>query len=118
MAPPDWVLAVFHELDSKRYGPGLDILTEDAEVQLGVHVWRGREIVREWLRAANVAVESVHRVHGFWDGGSVKILRGEITVTSSDTGQLATPAIRHFLDMDQDDRTKVRRWVGAFGPIS
>lgn len=46
--------------------------------------------------------------------------RGEVMaiVILSDSGQVATSAIGHFLDMDENDRTKVRRWVGAFGPLS
>lgn len=115
--PPDWVVAVFEELDSKRYGAGLDVLAEDVEVQLGMHVWRGREAVREMLRDSSAAAESHHRVHEFWDGGSLKIARGEVTVTSSDTGQAVTVANAHFLYMDEHDRTKVRRWIGAFGPL-
>lgn len=109
-------MAVFDELDPKRYGAGLDVLAADAEVQLGLHLCRGRETVREGFRAMNAAVGGHHRLHEFWDGGSLKALRGEITVTSSDTGRGAAPAVGHFLDEDENDRTEVRRRIGAFGP--
>jgi len=114
---PEWVLAFFRELDAKTYGAGFDILTTDAEAQLGVHRWSGREAIRESLRASNESVDSGHQVHEFWDGGSVKILRGEIAYTVRATGRCTTSVISHFLYMDEDDPTQVRRWIGAFGPL-
>lgn len=116
-APADRVLALFEELDPKRYGLGFGVLCGDVEVQLGMHLWQRRENVRERLRASGAAAESRHRVHEFWDAGSVTVARGEVTVTSSETGQAVTAANANFLDMDEHDLTKMRRWFGAFGSL-
>lgn len=116
--PPHWVTAFFHELDARTSGAGFDILADDADAQLGVHRWRGREAIREGLRAPDTGADSRHEVHEFWDGGPVKILRGELVVTARATGEVVRSAIGHFLYMDAHDPTKVRRWVGAFGPTA
>lgn len=115
---PEWVVAFFDELDGRTYGAGLDILAEDAEAQLGAHRWRGREAIREGLRAPDTGVDSRHEVHEFWDGGPVKVLRGELVVTVRDTGQVVRSAIGHFLYMDERAPALVRRWIGALGPLA
>ncbi|GJG89365.1 hypothetical protein tb265_45460 [Gemmatimonadetes bacterium T265] len=48
-------------------------------------------------------------MHGFWDGGPVKVLRGELVATLRDTGQVVRSAIGHFVYMDERAPAVVRR---------
>src|ERR1700722_9240867 len=51
MVPPEWLLAMWKEIDDKTFGKGFDCFAEDAVCNLGVADWHGREAIRENLRA-------------------------------------------------------------------
>jgi hypothetical protein len=115
--PPQWVLDFWEGIDSKIFGESFDLLTEDAQLQLGVGHWQGCETIREMLRNSNLGVDTKHEVHEFWDAGLVKTVRGEMILTRQDTGKTARTTIGHFLYMDERDLSRVRRWIGSFGPV-
>ena len=48
---PNWLLAMWKEIDDKTFGAGFDCFTEDAICNLGVADWQGREAIRANLRA-------------------------------------------------------------------
>ena len=50
-AAPEWLLAMWKEIDDKTFGKGFDCFAEDAVCNLGVADWHGREAIRENLRA-------------------------------------------------------------------
>jgi len=47
------------------------------------------------------------------------MFRGVVDMTPDNrSGPTAHPTMTHFFYMDETDNTKVRRWVGAVGPVS
>ena len=119
MEPPEWLLAFWKEIDDKTFGKGFDYLVEDATCNLGVADWHGREKIRENLRAfIDTGFTALHHVVEYWDGGSLKVFRGTVTMTPDDkTKPMVKPVMTHFFYMDEKDPSKVRRWFGSVGPI-
>jgi hypothetical protein len=117
-APPEWLLAMWKEIDEKTFGKGFDCFAEDAICNLGVADWHGREAIRENLRAfIDQGLTAHHDVLEYWDGGSLKIFRGIVTMTFDDSSKSTVkPTMAHFFYMDQKDPSKVIRWMGAVGP--
>jgi hypothetical protein len=120
MPAPDWLLAFWKEIDDKTFGPGFDCLAEDAICNLGVADWHGRETIRANLRAfIDTGFTALHDVVEYWDGGALKMFRGIVTMTPDDPARpVVKPTMTHFFYMDDADPTKVRRWVGAVGPVA
>jgi SnoaL-like domain len=120
MEPPPWLLAFWKEIDDKTWGKGFDCFAEDAVAHLGVSDWRGREGIRASLRAfVDKGFTAHHDVVEYWDGGSLKVFRGFVTMNPNDPNQPAVkPAMTHFFYMDKDNSTKVARWYGSVGPTA
>lgn len=118
--PPEWLLAFWKEIDDKTFGEGFDCLVEDATCRLGVAEWNGRETIRQSLRAfIDTGFTAHHDVTEYWDGGSLKVFRGIVTMTPDDrTKKRVRPVMTHFFYMDQADPTKVRSWIGSVGPTA
>jgi len=119
MAPPEWLLAMWKDIDDKTFGKGFDCFAEDAVCNLGVADWHGRETIRENLRAfIDTGFTAYHEVVEYWDSPSLKIFRGTVAMTFDDPGMTPKkPTMAHFFYMDEADPTKVSRWVGAVGPV-
>jgi hypothetical protein len=117
-AAPEWLLAMWKEIDDKTFGAGFDCFADDAICNLGVADWHGREQIRENLRAfIDTGFTAHHEVTEYWDGGALKVFRGTVTMTFSDQKTpTAKPTMAHFFYMDARDPSKVSRWVGAVGP--
>lgn len=117
-APPEWLLAMWKEIDDKTWGKGFDCFAEDAECRLGVAEWNGREQIRESLRAfVDKGFTAHHDVVEYWDGGSLKIFRGIVTMKFDDPSmKTVKPVMTHFFYMDDKDPSKVSRWFGSVGP--
>ena len=117
--PPQWLLAFWKEIDDKTFGAGFDCLAEDAVCRLGVAEWKGREQIRENLRAfIDTGFTALHNVEEYWDGGSLKVFRGTVTMTPDDRSKpVIHPAMTHFFYMDEKDPGKVGRWFGSVGPV-
>src|SRR5215468_4398923 len=118
--PPEWLLAFWKEIDDKTFGKGFDCFTDDAICNLGVADWHGREAIRANLKAfIDTGFTALHHVTEYWDGGFLKMFRGVVDMTPDDrSGPTVHPTMTHFFYMDGTDNTKVRRWVGAVGPVS
>ena len=118
-AAPAWLLAFWREIDDKRWGDGFDCLAEDAVCNLGVADWHGRETIRDNLRKfVDGGFTAHHDVLEYWDGGSLKVFRGTVTMVPDDGGPTVRPTMTHFFHMDEADPTKVKRWYGAVGPTA
>lgn len=117
--PPDWLIAFWKEIDDKTFGAGFDCFSEDAICRLGVAEWNGREEIRNNLRAfIDTGFTALHNVVEYWDGGSLKVFRGIVTMTPDDkTKSVVHPVMTHFFYMDERDPSKVRQWFGSVGPI-
>lgn len=118
-APPAWLLAFWKEIDNKTFGKGFDCFAEDATCNLGVADWHGREQIRQNLRAfIDTGFTALHDVVEYWDGGSLKVFWGTVTMTPDDKSKpVVRPVMTHFFYMDEQDPSKVRRWIGSVGPI-
>ncbi len=118
--PPDWLLAMWKEIDDKTFGKGFDCFSEDAICNLGVADWHGRESIRASLKAfIDTGFRTHHQVVEYLDGGALKVFRGIVTMTPDDrTRPVVRPTMTHFFQMDPSDHTKVTRWYGAVGPVS
>jgi len=82
---PEWLLAFWKEIDDMTFGQGFDCFLEDATCRLGVAEWNGREVIRESLRAfIDTGFTALHDVTEYWDGGSIKVFRGIVTMTPDD----------------------------------
>ena len=118
-APPAWLLDFWREIDDKTWGKGFDCFAPDAIANLGVSDWHGREAIRENLRAfIDTGFTAHHDVVEYWDGGSLKVFRGIVTMTPDDRGKPVVKLVMtHFFYMDDADPTKVRHWYGSVGPV-
>ena len=118
--PPDWMLAMWKEIDDKTFGKGFDCFREDAICNLGVADWHGREAIRANLKAfIDTGFTAHHEVVEYLDGGALKVFRGVVTMTPDDKSRpVARPTMTHFFYMDPNDHTKVTHWYGAVGPVS
>src|SRR5258707_4994071 len=118
--PPEWLLAFWKEIDDKTFAEGFDCFVEDATCRLGVAEWNGREAIRENLRAfIDTGFTAHHDVVEYWDGGSIKIFRGIVTMTFDDPSMKPVkPTMTHFFYMDERDPSKVSKWYGAVGPTA
>ncbi|MGZ2383391.1 nuclear transport factor 2 family protein [Rhizobium brockwellii] len=118
--PPEWLLAFWKEIDDKTFGGGFDCLARDATCNLGVADWKGRDSIRENLRAfIDTGFSALHDVAEYWDGGSLKIFRGTVTMTPDDEAQpVVKPVMTHFFYMDEREPAKVGRWYGSVGPVA
>jgi len=113
-------LSMWKEIDDKTFGKGFDCFVEDATCRLGVAQWDGREQIRESLRAfIDTGLTAHHDVTEYWDGGSVKIFRGIVTMKFDDSRlKTVKPVMTHIFYMDEADPTKVRSWIGSVGPTA
>ena len=118
--PPDWLMAMWKEIDDKTWGKGFDCFREDAICNLGAADWHGREAIRANLKAfIDTGFTARHEVVEYLDGGVLKVFRGVVTMTPDDkTKPVVRPTMTHFFYMDENDHTKVKHWYGAVGPVS
>lgn len=117
-APPEWLLAMWREIDDKTFGKGLDCFAEDAICNLGAADWHGRETIRSNLRQfIDRGVTALHDVIEYWDSPLLKIFRGEVSMRFDDPNVAPVqPTMVHFFYMDEGDPSKVKHWIGAVGP--
>jgi hypothetical protein len=74
---PDWLLAMWKEIDDKTFGAGFDCFAEDAVCNLGVADWHGREAIRANLKAfIDTGFTALHEVKEYWDGGAAQGVSG------------------------------------------
>jgi hypothetical protein len=117
-APPEWLLAMWKEIDDKTFGKGFDCLDENDVCNLGVADWQGREAIRQNLRDfIDKGFTAHHDVVEYLDSPLLKIFHGKVMMKFDDPS-LATvrPTMTHFFYMDEADPSKVSRWVGSVGP--
>src|SRR5579863_6520755 len=115
---PEWLLAMWKEIDDKTFGKGFDCFAENAVCNLGVADWHGRETIRENLRAfIDRGFTANHDVVEYWDSPMLKVFHGKVGMKFDDPNiKPVRPTMCHFFYMDPKDPTKVVRWIGAVGP--
>ncbi len=118
-APPEWLLAMWKEIDGKTFGKGFDCFAKNAVCNLGVADWHGSEEIRENLRKfIDTGFTAHHDVVEYWDSPALKIFRGVVTMKFDDASKpIVKPSMVHFFYMDKSDLSKVSHWIGAVGPV-
>ena len=117
--PPRWLLDMWKEIDDKIFGKGFDCFTEDAVCNLGVALEGARSDPQQPQGLHRYRVATQHHVTEYWDAGFLKVFRGVVDMKPDDRSKPAVhPSMSHFFYMDDKDQTKVRRWIGAVGPVS
>lgn len=83
-------------------------IAEDATCNLGVADWHGREQIRQNLRAfIDTGFTALHDVVEYWDGGSLKVFWGTVTMTPDDKSKpVVRPVMTHFFYMDEQGPSK------------
>ena len=116
--PPEWLLAMWKEIDDKTFGKGFDCFADEAICNLGVADWRGREAIRDNLRRfIDRGFTARHDVVEYWDSPALKIFHGKVAMTFDDPAmESVRPTMTHFFYMDETNPNKVARWVGSVGP--
>ena len=117
-AAPEWLLAMWKEIDDKTFGKGFDCFAVDAVCNLGVADWHGREAIRENLRAfIDKGFTAHHDVVEYLDSPLLKVFHGKVAMRFDDPGlNPVRPTMCHFFYMDPKDTSRVIRWIGAVGP--
>lgn len=120
MDPPEWLLAMWKEIDDKTFGAGFDCFAENAVCNLGVADWHGRDTIRQNLRAfIDKGFTARHEVIEYLDSPMLKVFHGKVAMTFDEsTMPSVRPTMAHFFYMDEADTTKVARWIGSVGPTS
>ena len=75
----------------------------------------------EWLLAfwKEISDTAHHDIVEYWDGGSIKVFRGMVTMSFDDPGRKPVKStMTHFFYMDRRDLFKASKWYGAVGPIA
>jgi hypothetical protein len=106
-AAPEWLLAMWKEIDDKTFGKGFDCFAENAVCNLGVADWHGRETIRQNLRDfIDTGFTAHHDVVEYWDSPLLKVFHGKVAMTFDDP-KLAPvrPTMAHFFYMDPADPT-------------
>ena len=118
MAPPAWLLAMWKEIDDKTFGAGFDCFAADANCNLGIADWHGRENIRANLRAfIDKGMTTHHDVVEYWNAGPFKVFHGIVTLKFDNPAiKTARPTMTHVFYMDQVEPTKVALWKGSVGP--
>jgi len=117
-APPEWLLAMWKEIDDKTFGKGFDCFADNAVCNLGVADWHGREAIRQKLRDfIDKGFTARHDVVEYWDSPLLKVFHGKVTMKFDDPKiETVRPTMTHFFYMDEANPSKVSRWIGAVGP--
>lgn len=113
---PDWLLALWQEIDSRCVGKSLEVLADGAELRLGASVALGKAAVREMLASADPAMETHHEIVACWSDGRQWIVQGRLRMTIRASGEERETVVGHFIEMD-DEAGKILRWSGAVGPL-
>jgi len=118
-APPDWLLAMWKEIDDKTFGKGSDCFAENTVCNLGVAGWHGREAIRQNLRDfIDKGFTAHHDVVEYLDSPLLKVFHGKVMMKFDDPKmETVRPTMTHFFYMDEANPSKVRRWIGSVGPI-
>ena len=117
-APPDWILRLYEEIDSLKFGSGFDCFTPETEMVFGTARVKGTEAIKEFFAKIDSPLNSKHRVHEFWDGDRVKIIVGDAVISKkSDPKTEITPPLVNIFYMSDSDPAKVQKLLIVAGPF-
>jgi hypothetical protein len=117
-APPDWILRLYKEIDSLKFGSAFECFTPETEMVFGTARVKGTEAIKEFFVKIDSPLNSKHRVHEFWDGDRVKIIVGDAVISKkSDPKTEITPPLVNIFYMSDSDPAKVQKLLIVAGPF-
>ena len=117
-APPAWILRLYEEIDSLKFGSGFECFTPKTEMIFGTARVKGTEAIKEFFIKIDSPLNSKHRVHEFWDGDRVKIVVGDAVLSKkSDPETEITPPLVNIFYMSDSDPAKVQKLLIVAGPF-
>ena len=117
-AVPDWILRLYEEIDSLKFGSGFDCFTPETEMVFGTAQVKGIKAIKEFFIKIDSPLNTKHQVHEFWDSDGVKIVVGDAVLSKkSDPGKVITPPLVNIFYMSESDITKIRRLLIVAGPM-
>jgi hypothetical protein len=117
-AVPGWLLRLYEEIDTLKFGSGFDCFTSDTEMVFGTAHVKGTEAIKEFFIKIDSPINSKHRVHEFWDCEAVKIVVGDAVISKKSTPEIVmTPPLVNIFYMSDTDPTKIRKLLIVAGPL-
>ena len=75
---PGWVREYLLDVELGRFAAGFAYLEPDAELRFGGQVVSGGDQIKRFFKSLIAPLILKHEVKEFWDGSSVKMLRGHL----------------------------------------
>lgn len=117
-AVPGWLLRLYEEIDSLKFGSGFDCFTSATEMVFGTAHVKGTEAIKAFFIKVDSPINSKHRVHEFWDSEAVKIVVGDAVISKKSTPEMVmTPPLVNIFYMSDTDPTKIRKLLIVAGPL-
>ena len=115
---PEWIKQIFEGIDTLKFSPGFSHLTEQTVMEFGTATVIGSQAIKEFFIKIDSPLKIKHRIYEFWDGGLIKILRGDAVLRKrcSNAKPITTPLVMIFY-MTPEKNDKLRRWFIVNGPI-
>ena len=116
---PDWLLHLFDEIDELDFEDSFDHFLPAAELQFGTAHIKGFPAIKDFFVTVDGPINIKHHVLDFWDGGNIKIMRGEATIPKKEgPATVVVPPLMNIPYMSDKDEEKVARWLVMGGPVN
>jgi hypothetical protein len=89
---PDWILQLFDELDALDFGTAFERFTADTELEFGTARVKGAEAMKAFFINMDSSLNVKHHILEYWYGRNVRIVRGDIFLSSKDNPSKVTTA--------------------------
>jgi hypothetical protein len=117
-ATPGWILGLYEEIDSLKFGSGFDRFTPETEMVFGTAHIKGAEAIKEFFIKIDSPINTKHRVREFWDSEGVKIVVGDAVISKKSTPEIViTPPLVNIFYISDTDQTKIRKLLIVAGPF-
>ena len=116
---PRWLTTLLKEIDTLDFGPGFNHFRSDARMTFGTTEIRGVQSIKQFFTKIGTPLVTNHRVHEFWDGGDLKLVRGDAVIAKrTDLSRIIVPPMAYFFTMSTDDLMKISKLSILIGPIN
>jgi len=115
---PDWIHLLLREMGTLQFGPGFDHFLPNAELTFGVRSVKGIKAITRFFASAALPLNIEHRLEEFWDGGRLKMLRGNVRMSKkADPAHAITPPFVHFIQMQDLRSRRIEKLTIILGPV-